>query len=263
MPEDEHSAPRALAPAEGRELFGGVADAYASARAPYPERVYDVLRERCGLAAGTRVLEIGPGTGIATRRLLEHGADVVAVEPDALLAALLRRALPAVDVRAESFEEAELDGGFDLVAAASSFHWVDPAVGPPKVRSQLRPGGWWAVWWTNYGDPTRPDPFREAVRHVLERLPHSPSRSVTAEVRAREAAAAGLVEVATEVVPWTVELDASRVRSLHSTFSPVASLPRATREPLLDELARIVREELGGRVVRPVRTSLCVARNPL
>ena len=263
MRDGDPAAGGAIDPAAGRALFGPVADAYASARAPYPERVYEVLRNRCGLARGATVLEIGPGTGMATRRLLEHGAEVVAVEPDARLAERLRRELPAAHVRVESFEAAELAGGSDLVAAASSFHWVDPAVGLPKARSLLRPGGWWAMWWTNYGDRSRADPFREATAPVLESLPHSPSRGVTVELRANQAEAAGLVDVATEVVRWTLELDPARVRALHSTFSPVAALQPGRREAVLHALERIAREEFGGRVELPVATSLCVARRPL
>ena len=76
---------------EGRRLFGLDTAAYERGRPGHAEEVYDVLRERCGLGAGTKVLEIGPGTGQATRRLLELGADpLVGIEPDGALADLLR-----------------------------------------------------------------------------------------------------------------------------------------------------------------------------
>lgn len=64
-----------------RMSFNARADEYRLARPPYPERLYEILAKRCGLGAGTRVLEIGPGTGQATRELLARGASVVAVEP--------------------------------------------------------------------------------------------------------------------------------------------------------------------------------------
>jgi len=44
--------------------------------------------------ADSRILEVGPGTGLLTRRLLASGADVLAVELDHGLAELLRRELP-------------------------------------------------------------------------------------------------------------------------------------------------------------------------
>ena len=66
----------------GRQAFGLNPAAYHAARPEYPDWVYDRL-VRCGLRPGVRVFEIGAGTGKATRRLIERGADpLVAVEPD-------------------------------------------------------------------------------------------------------------------------------------------------------------------------------------
>ena len=73
-----------LGRAEGRRLFGLDPQAYEAGRPDYPQAVYQSLVHRCGLAAGARVLEIGPGTGLVTQRLLAEGAKVVAVEPKAL-----------------------------------------------------------------------------------------------------------------------------------------------------------------------------------
>jgi SAM-dependent methyltransferase len=155
--------PREVIPrSEGRSVFGRDAAAYERGRPGHPDRVYDALRERCGLRDGTSVLEIGPGTGQATRRLLELGADpLVVVEPDPGLAAHL----PTVVGREPrivqtTLEEAGLpNGAFDLAVAASSFHWVDAERGLGAVHGALRPGGWWAMWWTHFGDRSRPIPF--------------------------------------------------------------------------------------------------------
>ena len=113
---------------------------------------------------------MGPGTGQVTRRLLELGAEVVAVEPDARLAEFLRgRVGDRAQLVEETLEEAELeDGAFDLAVAASSFHCVDEAVGLASLRRALRPGGWIAIWWTSFGDETRPDPLRDAVDPLFE-----------------------------------------------------------------------------------------------
>lgn len=73
-----------------RGLFADDVSAYNSGRPGYPDRVYNVLLERCGLSPGARVLEIGPGTGQATGRLLELGASVTGIELSAELADRLR-----------------------------------------------------------------------------------------------------------------------------------------------------------------------------
>jgi SAM-dependent methyltransferase len=152
-----------IAREEGRRLFGSDAAAYELARPGHAERVYEVLVERCGLVAGTRVLEIGPGTGQATRRLLELGAEpLVVVEPDPQLAAFLRETLGTrIELHETALEEAELPASaFHLAAAASSFHWIDEHLGLARISSALLAGGWFAMWWTLFGERGKPDAHR-------------------------------------------------------------------------------------------------------
>ena len=138
--------------------------------------MYELLRQRCGLGAGSRVLEIGPGTGQATVRLLDCGATVTAVELGPEMAAALDAKYrdENLSVLVGAFEDVALDpGSFDLIVAATSFHWIPPETGLARCANLLRPGGWLAVWWTYFGDPDRPDPFRDAVTPIFEEL--SPS----------------------------------------------------------------------------------------
>jgi SAM-dependent methyltransferase len=141
--------------------FNGVADGY-DARPDYPDVIYTLLADRCGCGPGSRVVEVGPATGLVTRRLVGLGAHVTAVEPGPALAQRLRErtAGAPVDVVVDTFEHAPLPtDAFDLLVAATSFHWIDPAVGVAKAADVLRPGGWIALWWTVFGDTSRPDPY--------------------------------------------------------------------------------------------------------
>jgi SAM-dependent methyltransferase len=145
---------------EGRRLFGVDPIGYSAGRPDYPEAVYEVLLQRCGLGPATRALEIGPGTGLVTKRLLAQGAHVTAIEPDPSMASCLRdlASSPELVVVISSFEEVELAGAdFDLAVAATSFHWVDQKVGLSKLAQAIRPGGWVALWWTLFprSEPTR------------------------------------------------------------------------------------------------------------
>jgi len=95
----------------GRRAFGGDPGGYDSARPAYPDWVYQFLRDRCDLKPNTPAFEVGAGTGTATCRLVELGANpLVAVEPDHRLAAFLRESIPdkALTVVVEPFEEAVL-----------------------------------------------------------------------------------------------------------------------------------------------------------
>ena len=130
--------------------FGGEAAAYDTHRPRYPDALVDEL-----LSSGARlVLDVGAGTGIASQQLAERGADVLAVEPDARMEALAR--LKGITVELDTFEQWEPAGRtFELVVFAASFHWVDPAVALPKIRTVLRPGGRLALMW-NRLSPTKP-----------------------------------------------------------------------------------------------------------
>jgi len=122
--------------------------------------------------------EIGAGTGTATRRLLDLGADpLTAVESDQPLAAFLRTNSPdkALKVVIAPFEDASLEEeAFDLGVSFTAFHWRDEASALVKIASLLRPTGWWAAVWNVFGDDSRPDPFHEATKEILD-APASPS----------------------------------------------------------------------------------------
>jgi len=265
--------PEVIEPHEGRGLFGGDPRGYDAARPGHPARVYEVLAERCGLGQGTAVLEIGPGTGQATRRLLDLGArPLVALEPDPALAAFLAETFGRrVDARTVTLEEADLPAAtFDLAVAASSFHWVGEQAGLAKVFEALRPGRWWAMWWTLFGDDSRPDPFSEAIDPIMKVLASSPHEGTAGrpryplDVEARTAALAkaGFERCEHELLSWEHEWDTAGIRALFATFSPIARLDEPRRREVLDNVARVASDEFGGHVNKPLLTSLYVARKP-
>ena len=261
---------------EGRRLFGIDPGAYEAARPRYPERIYDVLRDRCGLGPGTRTLEIGPGTGQASFRLAALGArPLVVVEPDESLAAHLTALADArgvsIDVLVQPLESAELpDESFDLAVAASSFHWVDQDLGLAKAARSLRPGGWWAMWWNLHGDRSAGNPFHEATAELLAGMSASPSEgahgrprfALDDEARTAGLAAAGFECIEHEVVRWEARWDTAGIRALYSTFSPMLSLEAIERERLLDGIARIAAEQFGGQVELAMLTPIYTAQRP-
>lgn len=128
--------------------FDGAAELYERARPGYPARLFDDLAVLSGLkGAAAQVLEIGPGTGQATRGLLDQGWQVVALEPGAQLAAVARRVLRGRgQVVVTPFEDWDgPDGAMDLVFAATAWHWLDPARAWAKAAALLRPGGHLAI----------------------------------------------------------------------------------------------------------------------
>jgi SAM-dependent methyltransferase len=257
-----------------RRLFGGDPGGYDLARPDYPSRVFEVLTARCGLRPGAATLEIGPGSGLATRRLLALGADpLVAVEPDERLAAYLSARLRAegrsVDVRVGAFEEVTLDASsFDLVVSATAFHWLDQPVALATVGRILRSGGWLANWWNVFGDAFGVDAFHEATRHVMEPLGRPAANPdgrlpfpLDAEARLADLRAAGVFdEIDHEILPWPARFDPSQIRALYGTFPNVSGLPEPRRSEVLDALAAVAEREFGGLVERTFYTSIYTAR---
>ena len=119
-----------------RATFDEVAELYERARPGYPAQLFDDLSELAALSPGSRILEIGCGTGQATRDLLRRGHEVTCVELGPNLAEVARRSLPEAEIVVSSFED--WDPGsrrFDLVFAATSWHWIDPKVRYTKAAA--------------------------------------------------------------------------------------------------------------------------------
>jgi SAM-dependent methyltransferase len=126
------------------------AHTYARARPSYPPDAVDELCRALGLADGDRVVELGAGTGIFTRQLLQRGLDVVAVEPVTAMRGRLRELLPSDRVSDGSAEATGLpDGTADAVLAATAWHWFDADRAIAEVRRLLRSpttGGLGLIW---------------------------------------------------------------------------------------------------------------------
>src|SRR5215472_14521201 len=220
----------------GRQAFGENPASYHSSRPEYPDWVYATLASGCGLRRNAAVFEIGAGTGTATRRLLDLGADpLTAVEPDQRLADFLRTNNPdkALTIVVAPFEDASLEEeAFDLGVSFTAFHWLDEASALVKIASLLRPGGWWAAFWNVFGDDSRPDPFHEATKDLLAaaRSPSAGERGIPfaldAEARTDALHRTGAFDsVEVRTTQWSLPLDAEQTMALYGTYSDVNVRP--------------------------------------
>ncbi len=121
--------------------FGSVAAAYERFRPGYPDEVVEEVLAYAGRPVRT-ALEIGAGTGKATRVFAAHGLAVTATEPDPeMLAELRRHVPPSVTTVEAAFEGLPMTGGYDLVFAAASLHWTAPEGRWQRMSALLCPGG--------------------------------------------------------------------------------------------------------------------------
>lgn len=121
--------------------FGSVAEAYERFRPGYPPELHDLVTGYAGRPIRT-ALEIGAGTGKATRLFARPGTTVTATDPDPAMLAELRRHVPTgVSIVECAFEDLPPAGTYDLVFAAAALHWTSPAGRWPRIAALLAPGG--------------------------------------------------------------------------------------------------------------------------
>ena len=126
---------------ERGKLFNEVPALYEQVRPSYPDELFADLVAVTGVDTHSSVLEIGCGTGQATRPLAQLGCAVTAIEPGVEMADMARQLLarfPNVAIETSTFETWDAhDRRFDLIVAASSWHWIDPSVGWTRAHHVL------------------------------------------------------------------------------------------------------------------------------
>jgi SAM-dependent methyltransferase len=242
-----------------RETFESAAGVYDAARPSYPEQLFDDLVELAALQPHARLLEIGCATGKATRPLLERGFSVVCVELGVRLAEHARANLAGmpIEVHVAPFEawENERDH-FDLVYAATAWHWIDPAIRYHKAHELLRPAGHLAFWSAQHAFPVGYDPFFAEIQEVYDAIgeshpgewPPSPPDRNPDDVA--EIEATGLFEeIHVRRYLWEKEYSADEYIALLNTFSGHIAMDRSKRARLYGE----IRHRIGRRTPPSVR----------
>jgi SAM-dependent methyltransferase len=246
-------------------VFNDVPDLYDRVRPGYPDELFADLVTITGMDERSSVLEVGCGTGQATRSLAALGRSVTAVEAGIEMAALARQRLATfsnVTVETSTFEEWDDRGArFDLLVAASAWHWVDPSIGWRRAHEVLRPGGWMALLGNvvvrRLGEP---EVFAETADLHERFCPGHPEWGhppLEDEVRSTDKGW-GLVEdpgglFGLTIVRWypTVQwFNGSGFADLLRSTSLYRSLDRDVREPLLDAIAERILTRMGDRASR-------------
>jgi SAM-dependent methyltransferase len=252
-----------------RATFEEVPELYDRARPTYPEEVFDDLVELAGLEAGDRVLEIGPGTGKATRPLAERGLRVVGIELGPGLARVGAERLSGLDVDIvnANFETWEPETGeFAAVVAFTAFHWVDPELRYTKSARLLRARGALAVVDARHVLAEDADPFWEAVQEDYDavvpskenRPPPPPEEVPSFEPEIDASGRFGAVTTRRYI--WDVTYTADEYLAVLDTYSGHRSTPAPQRSELYARIRRRIEERADPRVRKSYVAILDVAR---
>ena len=250
--------------------FDAVAEIYDQVRPSYPPVLFADLWHYLALPARADVVEVGPGTGQATRALLERGAHVTAVELGPNLASLLAArfsAEPRLRVVTAPFEDADLaPSSYDLVAAATSYHWIDPAVRFTRPHTLLRHGGAIAIIETNQVASAADHGYFARSHAVYRRYfpdelaPPLLERGLIPRL-AIELAASGLFDPPKLWhYPWDQTYTTGAYANLVRSYSNMQDMDPLPREALIADLCALIDAEFGGQVTRPLEIALVVAR---
>lgn len=248
------------------ESFGSDVERYDRTRPSYP----DAMVERIVAASpGPDFLDVGCGTGTATRQFRAAGRMVLGVEPDARMAEFARRG--GIEVEGAKFEDWDPAGrAFDAVVAGTAWHWVDLVAGAAKAAEVLRPGGRLAPFWHVFQLPRDVmKAFAAAYRRVmpdapvqLDRQPDKPAMDLYQPLLTK--AADGIREVGgfSEPEQWRFDWERSYTRDEWldqlPTYGALTQLPPDKLAEVLEGAGAAV-DAIGGSFVMLYTTVVVTA----
>lgn len=251
---------------ERARLFDQIAEHYDRSRPAYPAIVIDAIAGPAPTALD--ILDVGCGTGIASRQLAERGATVLGVEVAPGMAKVARS--HGLDVELAAFEDWDPAGRtFDRVLSAQAWHFVDPQVGAAKAASVLRPGGKLFLLWSA---GCHPDALADAIAGVYARwFPGIGSAGFGYAASRPADRRSGLTEIieaidaeprfapATETwYPWSREYDTNQWLDVLRSRSDHAALSPDTRDRLFEGIAEAI-GDFGGSFTMSFETGVITA----
>lgn len=253
-----------------RTTFNQAPGDYNAVRPGYPDQLFEDVVALSGIPPGGQALEIGCGTGQATLPFAQRGYHILCLDIGADLLAIAAanlHAYPQVHFEHVSFEDWTVNAGaYDLVYAATSFHWVPREIGYPKAVLALKPGGALAVF-SNAHPRFYTDFFAEVQPVYRQYMPDQldprqrPTTDEEIEEQSRYMQSTGLfssVEVRT--YPWTKTYTTREYIQLLNTYSDHRALPEERRRGLYQAIADLIDSHYEGKVERPYLTELFLGK---
>jgi len=237
---------------DATQRFSSRVEDYARYRPGYPPEVIQLLKTECGLTAESVVADIASGTGIFTRIVLEAGAHVLGVEPNAEMRHAAEEFLAgykrfkSLNGTAESTTLP--DHGVDIITAAQAAHWFDPSKARQEFVRTLKPGGWTGLLWNDRRISA--SRFSREYEDLLLRYGTDYHDVRRLEANRTVEAFFAPSDFQTRVFDNRQEFDYAGLegRLLSSSYTPQAGAPK--HEPMLRELRQIFdSNQVNGRII--------------
>jgi SAM-dependent methyltransferase len=253
-----------------RATFNRAAGDYDAIRPKYPQQLVDDLLALSEMPPGGRALEIGCGTGQATLPFAKRNYQILCLDIGAELLAMAAhnlRSYPNVRFMQIAFEDWPVQASeYDLIYAATAFHWIPPEVGYPKAALALKPGGALAIFWNAHPRPY--SGFSEEVQSVYSKyLPElagkkdQPTTAAAIQIQTEVMRSTGLFKtVEVRTYPWTETYTTAEYLRLLNTYSDHLALQEEPRRRLYEGIADLIDQRYGGKVERPYLTELFLGK---
>lgn len=234
-----------------RTTFDLEAERYYRVRQAPPAALVDAMLEQGHLKTGNHVLEVGCGTGQATRPLAERGVKVHALELGPELATLARHNLAGfsnITVQTIAFELFRAAEPFDALVSVQAFHWIEPQRGLELAAAALRPGGrLLLVWHQGRAQDTAFHRDTDPIYARYSEPPRPTPAGAPEQFGAALAASSDFTASQTTRYSWWQRYSKSDYLDLLLTFSNVQALGTVEQQDFLREIAEVV-DRHGGTV---------------
>jgi SAM-dependent methyltransferase len=239
--------------------FCGLAEAYGRFRPDYPASALDWIMAYGQLTPGSLTIDLGAGTGIASRAFAARGLRVIGIEPneEMLARALSDLGVGAIEYRHGTAEATGLPSEIaDLVVAAQAFHWFKPEAALAEAYRILKERGCIALLWNERDEA---DTFTAAYGHVIRSFPDAKGVELDRQEAGNRLLASTRFREACKQ-----EFEHGQIVTLQELIGRTFSASYAPRDPILVKNARadlgdlFSRHEKDGCVVIRYRTSLYI-----
>jgi SAM-dependent methyltransferase len=251
-----------------KHTFNEVALLYNEVRPSYPDQLFSTLIDVSNLKRNSTLLEIGPGTGQATKPLAQKGFNITAIELGASLAEVTRQQLydyKNIHIVTGAFEEITLPPeSFDLVFAATSFHWIEPAIKFSKSHTVLKNKGHLAIIHTNHISDEKGDAFFNASQSIFDQYGFTdkhrkPKLPKNEELKADDIDEHLFKLAHFQLFPVTVTYTARQFVQLLNTFSNHLAAPKKVQHGFYEEIEALINNSFQGKIDKHFSMSLTIA----
>jgi protein-L-isoaspartate O-methyltransferase len=253
-----------------RTTFDEDAERYDRFRPKYPAELFERLINDTGINSDSSLLEIGPGTGQATKPLAQLGADITAIELGDELTEKAQQALQQysnVRVITGAFENTDLPvSNYDLIYSATAFHWVQDAYKFTKTAKLLKPKGHLAIVHTEHVSDNAGDAFHKESQPIYDTYWPPKENANPPKLPTLRSLKAPFIDTtffklqSFNVFPEVKIYSAHDYAGLLSTFSHIIALQSSRRRSFLADIENLINNQFGGTLEKHFAFTLTIAQ---